>query len=97
MCFLLFWILTFPPLQQAIEAVQLSWAFRENCLSVCVFQRERVFSRHDNCAVSMGTPVRFTGAQLVWRHSFGYFSVAVDRKVTRQRGETRNAKVRALS
>jgi len=37
-------------------------------------------------------PVLFTGAQLLWRHSFGYFSFAVEKKVTRQRGETRNAK-----
>jgi len=27
----------------------------------------------------MGTPV-FLGAQIAWRHSFGYFSVAADRK-----------------
>ena len=41
----------------------------------------------------MGTPVSFTEAQLTWRHSSGYFSVAADRKVTRQRGETRNVQV----
>jgi len=40
MCFLLFLTLTYNPLQQAIETVQLSWVFRENCLSVfCEFFR----------------------------------------------------------
>jgi len=32
-------------------------------------------------------PRAFYGAQLQWRHSFGYFSVADDRKVTRRQGE----------
>jgi len=57
------------PLQQAIEAAPLSWAFRENCLSVRAFQRGRVFSRHGNGAVSMGT--LFFRAQLLWRPFLG--------------------------
>ncbi|HHJ35534.1 MAG TPA: hypothetical protein ENJ87_07195 [Gammaproteobacteria bacterium] len=51
----------------------------------------RVIPQHDKSRPSMGTPVPSTGAQLTWRHSFGYFSVAADRKVTRQWGETHNA------
>ena len=50
----------------------------------------RVLAQHDKTTAQMGTPVS-QGAQLAWRHSFGYFSFAVERKVTRQWGETHNA------
>jgi hypothetical protein len=36
-------------------------------------------------------PECFFRGKRIRRHSFGYFSFAVERKVTRQRGETRNA------
>jgi len=65
--------LFFIHLRQAIEAVLLSWAFCENCLSVRAFQRGRVFSQHDNGIASMGTPVLFTGASGVVTAFFGYF------------------------
>ena len=39
-------------------------------------------------------PECFFRGKRIRRHSFGYFSFAVERKVTRQRGETRNAKLK---
>ena len=72
-CFcLLFLFLTFFHLSQAIEAVQVSWAFCENCLSPQVFCG-RVFSQHGSANTSMGTPVLFTGAPGVVTAFFGYF------------------------
>ena len=57
------------------------------CLSVRVIQRARVLVQHDNRIAYMGTPVPSTGAKLLWRPSFGDFSWAVARKVTRHQGE----------
>ena len=39
-----------------------------------------------------GIPSAFLGTNGVGWHSFGYFSFAIERKVTRPRGATRNAK-----
>jgi hypothetical protein len=39
-----------------------------------------------------GTPSASLGANETGWHSFGHFSFAIERKVTRLRGETRNAK-----
>ena len=47
-------------------AVAFLWAFCENCLSLRVFQRGRIFSHLNNGADAMGTPV-FLAAQLLWR------------------------------
>jgi hypothetical protein len=69
-CFALsFSLLTSSHISQAVESVQVSWAFCENCLSVfCEF-----FSQHDSCTDSMGTSVPFTGAPGVVTAFFGYF------------------------
>ena len=65
-CFIVF---DLPPPPQAIEAVPLSWAFCENCLSVlCEF-----FSQHDDCAESVGTPCAFYRGVVVVAAFFGYF------------------------
>ncbi len=86
MCFLPFLILTLNPLQQAIEAVRLSWAFRENCLSVlCEFFRGMI-------TVLFQWEPRFSGAQLLWR-PFLATLLGCSKRVARQRGETRNASV----
>jgi hypothetical protein len=44
-----------------------------------------------------GTPSAFLGASKTGWHSFGYFSFAIERKVTRPRCEYRKAKVRNYS
>ena len=58
--------------RRASEVVLLSWAFCENCLSLRVFRRWRVFSQHDNSTASMGTPC-LLGGDVVVAAFFGYF------------------------
>ena len=53
----------------------------------------RVLAQHDNGAVSMGTPVSSTGAQLKWRPFLGTL-LGCCKRVPRPLCENRNAKLK---
>jgi hypothetical protein len=59
-------------------------------LALCAWMAHQSDSLATLC--HSGTPSVFLGGNETGWHSFGYFSFAIERKVTRQRGETRNAK-----
>ncbi len=64
-----------------------SEAFREDCLSLCFLQASSAAAEPG--VSDEGTPSVLLGVSDLGRHSFGYFSFAVERKVIRPRCEYR--------
>ena len=61
-------------------------SFPRGCLSLCFLQASSAAA--EQRVSDEGTPGAFPGVSDSGRHSFGYFSFAVERKVTRQKAET---------
>ena len=82
-CFIVF---DLPPPPQAIEAVPLSWAFCENCLSVlCEFFHSMMTALN-----RWAPPLLSTGASWSWQPFLGTF-LGCSKRVPRPRCENRKA------